>query len=172
MSPELALKLIAIFEAYFKHEEFAELAALFEVQLDAVDLPFVYNRKPWLAPAREIVMKLDHGNTRRVLDSILDLADNRNSDSIAHTDWERRDYHGSMASVIKEARALLEASSVASEITVPAGHVFSAKSKVRELLETATTEIFLIDPYVGIGTLDCLRNIKILILAPCLERDR
>lgn len=113
--------------------------------------------------ARELVTKLEHGNTRRLVDSLLDLADTRNSDGIAHTDWNQRAYHEGMAPVIGAARELLETSSVPSEITVAAGHVFSAKSKIRELFETATGEIFVVDPYVGVGTLDCLRNIGVPI---------
>jgi hypothetical protein len=39
--------------------------------------------------------------------------------------------------------------------------VFSAKSKVRDLLETATGEVFIVDPYIGVGTLDCIRNLTV-----------
>jgi hypothetical protein len=155
MSPELALKLVSVFEAYFSADEVRELAALFEVRLTSLE---DYEPK-WLSIARELCEKLEHGNTRRFVDSVLQLAESRNSDGVAHTTWERRDFHQNMSPVIQRAQELLATSASPSEIAVPAGNVFSAKSMVRELLETATSEIFIVDPYVGVGTLDCLRNI-------------
>lgn len=159
MFPELALKLVAVFEAYFTQDELRELATLFGVHLEAFD---GYEPK-WLSIAREITTKLGYGNTRRLLDSLLDLADSRNGDRVAHTSWERREYHESMIPIIREAKKLLEASASPSEIAVAAGNVFTAKSKVRELLETATAEVFIVDPYVGLGTLDCLRTLTVPI---------
>jgi hypothetical protein len=157
MSPELALKLVPIFEGYFNHGEFRELVALFEVSLESLD-----NYEPkWLAVARELTQKLEQGNTRRLLDSLLDLAESRNIDGIAHTSWERQDFHRSMAPVIAEAKKLLETPASPSEITIAAGNVFSAKSMVRELLETANGDILVVDPYGGLGTLDCLRNLTV-----------
>tara|TARA_B100000315_G_C14522843_1_gene562399 strand:- start:646 stop:1263 length:618 start_codon:yes stop_codon:yes gene_type:complete len=110
---------------------------------------------------QELTASLEQGNTRRLIDSLLDLAYNRNIDRVAHTSWERQDFHRSMSSVIREAQELLEISVAPSEIAVPAGNVFSAKSRVRELLQTATEDVFVVDPYVGLGTLDCLRNLTV-----------
>jgi hypothetical protein len=157
MSPELALKLVPIFEGYFTIEEFRELVTMFDVKLETLD---EWEPK-WLSIARELITKLEHGNSRRMLDSLLDFADSRNTDGIAHTSFERRDFHYGMAPVIREAQKLLEASAAPSEITVAAGNIFSAKSKVRELLETATGEVLIVDPYVGVGTLDCLRSLTV-----------
>jgi len=155
MSPELAQKLVAIFDAYFTPEELRELAALFEVHFETLD----ESEPKWLSVARELTSKLDQGNTRRLLDSLLDLADSLNNDGVAHTSYERQTFHQTMTPTIREAQKLLTSSAAPSEITVAAGSVFSAKSKVRELLETATADVFIVDPYVGLGTLDCLRNL-------------
>jgi len=115
----------------------------------------------WLPIVRELITTLEHGNSRRLLDSLLDFADSRNTGGIVHDFWERQEFHRNMAAVIREAQKLLETSAAPSEITVAAGNVFSAKSKVRELLETATGEILIVDPYVGVGTLDCLRSLTV-----------
>jgi len=163
MAPEVALKLVAIVEAYFTRDEFEQFVKLFELDLSTLEYGFALDNKPWLPVAAEISAKLDHGNTRRFIDSLIELAETRNSDSIANSQWERRDYHGKMAGVLKELKDLLESGGPASEIAVPAGHTFSAKSKVRELVESATANVFIVDPYVGIGTLDCLRNIDVPI---------
>lgn len=159
MSPELALKLVPIFEGYSTLDEFRELVALFEVNIESLN---DYQPK-WLAVARELTQKLEQGNTRRLLDNLLDLAESRNVDGVAHTSFERRDFHYSMAPVIAEAKKLLETSASPSEITIAAGNVFSAKSMVRELLETAQGDVLVVDPYVGLGTLDCFRNLTVPI---------
>ena len=157
MSPELALKLVPIFESYFNRDELREFAALFEVHLETLD----QFEPKWLSVARELTEKLEQGNTRRLLDSLLELADSRNSDGVAHTSWERQDFHRSMCPIIAEAQKLLETSASPSEIAVAAGNVFKAKSMVRELLETAKGDVLVVDPYVGLGTLDCLRNLTV-----------
>src|SRR5438552_16930081 len=91
MSPELVLKLVPIFEAYVSDDELREFATMFEVPLQSLqDYP-----PKRLSIARELVEKLEHGNTRRLVDSLIDFADRRNSDGIAHTTWERNDYHRS-----------------------------------------------------------------------------
>jgi hypothetical protein len=160
MFPELALKLVSIFEGYFTIDEFRELVTLFDVDLETIN----DSEPKWLSVARELTTKLEHGNSRRLLDSLLDLAESRNTDGIAHTSWERQEFHCKMTAVICEAQKFFETTAAPSDITVAAGNVFSAKSKVRELLETATGAVFIVDPYVGVGTLDCLRSLTIPVM--------
>lgn len=157
MLAELALKLVAIFEAYSDDDELRELTALFDVSLESLE-PYDIQ---WLSVARELVSGLDAGNNRRLLDSVLDLASARNSDGVAHTSFERQAFHRELGSMIDEAQCMLQASAAPSEITVSGGSVFSAKSRVRELLDTAQDEVFIVDPYVGVGTLDCLRDLEV-----------
>jgi len=142
MSAEFAVKLASILEAYFSPEDLSDLAELYDVRLESLE-----EQEPrFLSISRELATTLEHGNIRRLLDGILELADDRNTDGIAHTSWERQDFHRSMASVVREAMKLLETSSAPSEIAVLAGNRFLAKSKMRELLETATTTLFVVDP--------------------------
>lgn len=157
MAPELALKLVSIFEAYFDGEELRDLSKLFAVRLDSLEA----GELRWLAVASELISRLEHGNTRRLVDNLLDLAEMRCSDGVAHTSWDTQDFNRSMASVIRDAREILAATAAPSEIAIVAGSIFSAKSKVRELLETASEEVFIVDPYIGLGTLDCVRGLAI-----------
>ena len=159
MFPELALKLAPILDAYFPPEDVRELAALFDINLTST----VDHQPRMLSVARELTETLEQGNTRRLLDSLLDLAESRNNESVAHTTFERQTFHQEMSGVVREAKELLETSVAPPEIAVAAGSVFSAKSRVREILETATDSIFVVDPYVGLGTLDCLRNLTVPI---------
>lgn len=153
--PQLTVKLGQILEAYITWEELSDLAAVFDVEIDA--------DHRWLAVAKVLTSNLNQGNTRLLVDNLVGMCESRNSDGIAHTKWERRDFHYDMAPLVKEARDLLETSAAPSEVSLPAGNPFSAKSKVRELLETSAGEVFVVDPYVGVGTLDCLRGLTIPI---------
>lgn len=46
---------------------------------------------------------------------------------------------------------------------MPEDKPFAAKSEVREFLEKAETPILVVDPFVGVGTLDCFRSVKVSI---------
>jgi hypothetical protein len=156
MRPEFAIKLVAIFEAYFSIEEAREIASMFDVTLTSLD-----DFEPrWLAIARELGEKLDHGNARRFVDSVIDLASARNDEGLGRSTYERLTFHQSMGPAIARVQELLAASASPSEIAVAAGNAFAAKSLVRELLESATTEILIVDPYIGVATLDCLRTVS------------
>lgn len=159
MNPAFTLKFVTVCEAYFTLEEFAELAELFEVQIDALTK---YEPR-WLSVCREITVKLEHGSTRAFVDNILEFAERRNNDDVAHQTWERRDFHMAMVPILAETRELLNGSATPGEVTVSAGHGFTAKSKVRELVAAATTDLLVVDPYVGLGTLDCLRDVTVSI---------
>src|SRR2546428_14005190 len=109
MAPELALKLVAILEAYFTRAEVIELAALFGVTFDDLDSYGADEQRSWLPFSRELIGKLEYGNSRRLLDNLLDLADVRNTEGIAHTSYERRSFHENMAGVLSEAHRILDA---------------------------------------------------------------
>jgi hypothetical protein len=154
-SPQLTVKLSQVLEAYITWDELSDFGNIFEVQINA--------DQRWLSVARALTENLNQGNTRFLVDELIGMCETRNADGIAHQTWERRDFHVNMAPVIRDTRALLETEAAPGEITLPAGNPFSAKSRVRELLETSTGEIFVIDPYVGVGTLDCLRGLTVPI---------
>lgn len=154
-SPQLTVKLSQILDAYITWEELSDFAAIFEVGIQA--------DRRWLAVARTLIESLNQGNTRFLVEELVGMCETRNADGIAHQTFERRDFHANIASVVRDTRALLETEAAPGEITLAAGNPFSAKSKVRELLETSTGEVFVIDPYVGVGTLDCLRGLTVPI---------
>lgn len=151
--PALIPKLASVLEKYFTFDELGEFLSLFEVKLDA--------DRNWLSVAKALGKHLAEGNTRTLVDEMIALAETRNIEGIANSSFERRDAHYRLSSIIDEVKGLIETSSAPREVSVPAGSVFSAKSKVRELLETANQALFVIDPYIGLGTLDCLRGITI-----------
>jgi hypothetical protein len=153
--PQLTIKLSQILDAYITWEELSELASVFDVEIRA--------ERRWLSVSKALTDNLNQGNSRLLVDNLVELCETRNLERIANTGWETREFHSSMTAVVQEAKSLLETSAAPSEVTLPAGNPFSAKSRVRELLETSQGGIFVVDPYVGVGTLDCLRGLTVPI---------
>lgn len=79
---------------------------------------------------------------------------------IAKTSWEARDFHEEMSTRLAKLRPLLEGAATPIEIAIPDERPFTAKSEIRELVAKANSQILLFDPYVGVSTLDCFRNVQ------------
>jgi hypothetical protein len=148
--------LAEILELYYEPEEFTELASIFDVPFEH-DVTWRGGRWSWLGVARQLVEKLDHGNHRLLIESLLEQLQQRNKTAIARTDWERREAHQYAEPKVRRLLAALDEAQIPREIVVAEVKPFTARAEVREFLELAQTEIFVVDPYVGLGTLDCLR---------------
>ena len=74
-------------------------------------------------------------------------------------------------------RGILEGSPAAGELAVPAGNPFAAKSMIRDLVATASSDLLVVDTYIGLGTLDCFREVAVPIrlltskLEASIEKD-
>jgi hypothetical protein len=144
---------------YYTPEEFGEIASIFDVAFDPGQ-PWRGRDWNWLGIARQLIEKLDFGNHRLLLESLLEQLDQRNKTAIARTDWERREAHQHAEPKIRRLIESLGEASIPREIAVAEAKPFSAKAEVREFLERAETEIFVVDPCIGISTLDCLRSVS------------
>lgn len=60
--------------------------------------------------------------------------------------------------VLQSELAESERRMVPTELNIPEDRPFTAKSEAREFLGAAETEITIVDSYVGVGTIDCLRD--------------
>ena len=154
--------LAEVLELYYTQDEFMEMAAIFDVPFSN-STRWITRDFNWLAAARQLVEQIDHGNHYQMLESILDALEQRNKTAIARTDWERREAHQYATPKIEKLIAALREPGVAREIVVPEDKPFTAKSEVREFLERAETPTLVVDPYIGVGTLDCFRMMKVPI---------
>jgi len=155
MKPEAILILADALKEYYSDSELQDLCELFDI-----DLPYEDSKPAHLRFARTVLIQIEHGNNRRFLVTIIDPLLSRCQERIAHTNWERRNYHQRMEARLFELNKLIEESGIPAEITVPEDQPFTAKSKAREFLENTETDVFIVDAYIGIGTLDCLRDVK------------
>lgn len=146
--------LAEVIDSYYSEEEIGELAAIFDVNL-------LITQRQGLAVARRLIEGLDQGNHRVMLEAVLEQVDLRSRKGMDNDDGERRAFHVMLFERISDLRNRLGESAIPRELAVPEDKPFAAKSEVREFLEKANTPILIVDPYVGVGTLDCFRSVKV-----------
>jgi hypothetical protein len=154
--------LAEVLELYYTHDELIEMASIFDVTFPNSTV-WKTQHFNWLGAARQLVEQLDHGNHYQMLESVLGALEQRNKTAIARTDWERREAHQYATPKIDKLIAALREPGVAREIVVAEEKPFTAKSEVREFLERAETPTLVVDAYIGVGTLDCFRTMKVPI---------
>jgi len=152
MSKDLIPILADAMREYYSADEIHEVCELFDSELSIFKLSH-------LQFSIKLALEMEHGNNRRVLEALLPSLFVRCSEMISKTSWERRDYHQEMSARLEKLRPLLTAQTTPAEIAVPEGRPFTAKSEIRDLVEKAEHEVFLVDAYVGINTLDCFRAV-------------
>jgi hypothetical protein len=140
---------------YFENEELFELCGLFDVSVDWID-----NASGYMRLAKRLILEPEHGNNRRLMEALVPSLMARAREQQARTSYERQDHHRSMVERLKSLEADLEGGGLPTELSAPEDHQFTAKSKVREFLGLADTQITIVDNYVGVGTLDCLRDVQ------------
>ena len=136
-------------------QEFEELSEVY-----GVEIPSWHGRDPWTMFARFLMENLEHGTTRLFLEGVLEQVEVRNSRGIAGSRFERLQHHQLLEGHLARLKAAVGDPAIPQEILVADGRRFSAKSEVREFLSQAETEILIVDPYIGVGTLDCLRDVS------------
>lgn len=143
-----------ILDAYYDPSEVVEMATLFGVTIH-LDPYESEPAKQWFRVAREIVEGLDQGGNVTLFTALMDQVEVKNSLAIARTDWERRQANEELTPRIRELQEALKSVASPSAISVPEASPFTAKSEIRDMLASATTDLLIVDPYVGVGTLDC-----------------
>lgn len=170
LAPKIPI-LASMLEEYYEPGELEEVAKLFGVVLE--EQTWSRTKQAWLVIARQLVDNLEQGNHHALLQTILEQLDIRNTTAIAHTDFERRAAHKSLVPIIAALRTSFSEAAAPAEIAVSEGSTFSAKSQIRDLLATASTEVLVVDSYIGVVTLDCLRSVhqKIRLLTASLPNS-
>ncbi len=136
--------------------EIKDLCAAFEIdpEIDPVSKRPVYYRL-----AIKLITKVEHGNHRELLVALVESLVTRASNAYAHSEWERRTYHHGMLGRLLDLEKAVSEPGLPDEISVSENRPFLAKSRMREHLAAAATPVTIVDAYVGLGTLDCLRDV-------------
>lgn len=142
-------------QAYYGDDDLYQLSEEFGVEVEDDHLT---NKPAYMRLARTVISKVEHGNNRRFLESILSSLVSRARKGVAHTDWERRAHHQDMLSLLEGLEGDLRKAGLPNEIGVPENQPFTAKSEARQFLALAETEITVVDKWAGPSTLDCLAD--------------
>jgi hypothetical protein len=169
---EHVLSLSDALKTYYPDAELSRMATYY-----GVENPADWHGINHSGLAETLLSKMDIGRNKEFLSVIVSSLESRIDQAIANSQWEERSFHQGMWPRIKPLLEFLKAGTVSTEVTVKPSNPFSAKAEVRELLTIAKTPITIVDAYVGLGTLDCLREasqpIGLLTGAndPAIEKD-
>jgi hypothetical protein len=160
---DLIPQLADAIEAYMPAEEIAKFARLYgeEVKLrhpgywaPGTVMPVDYHDL-----AQRLLTAPERGNRHRLLIALARALEQQCISFIGKTEYERRRGHEARQPYLRELREKAEAFDIApSELSVEAKKPFTAKSELRDLIATATTDVFLVDAYLGALTLDALAS--------------
>jgi hypothetical protein len=155
-------------KTYYTADELRRMADHYRVDLESD-----YEGPNCSALAESLLTQPDLGRNKEFLSAIVSSLENRIDRAIANTDWERRTFHQSMWPRVKPIiDALKTDSAPKKEIAIPPTNPFTAKAEVRDLLQAAKTPIIVVDNYIGLGTLDCLRDVRVPIQLLTGSEDR
>ena len=143
---------------YYSPEELITLAGIFHVALPQDSE--LKDKQDFLAFASKLFSEIENGNTRAFVDSLVEQIEIRTTTAVAKTNFERRAAHEVNSRLLERLKEGLTRAGVPSEIAIPAARPFEAKAEIREFLEQANTPVLVVDPYVGVATLDCLRLVS------------
>ncbi len=139
---------------YYKDEELSELCVSFDIAYD------IYGDSERMKFARMLIAQIEHNNNRRFLEMLVPSLISRSQEGVARSKCERQEVHITMSSNLEELSSSLNKEGLPEEVSVPEAKPFTAKSEVRDLLSSAETDIIIVDNYIGLGTLDCFRDVK------------
>lgn len=145
-------------KSYYKVDEIVEMCKLIDVdvELDETDLSL-------MKFAEQLIIKIEHDNNRRYIEAIVPSLLSRAQRGASESKWNKQEFHQTMVSNLNKIAADLGEAKIPEEVSVSENKPFTAKSEIRELLSAAETEVTIVDNYIGLGTLDCLRDVEHLI---------
>jgi hypothetical protein len=155
MNEEAVPILLNALNEYYDYDELENLCDLFDVESE-ID----YHEQNYFFLAQKLIINIESGNNHRLLSALYKSLITRSKGKRSSTQWQTREYHQELLDKIQKLGPLVEAPGLPTVIAVPEKSPFSAKSEARELFQSAETEITIVDPYIGSGTFDCLRDVK------------
>jgi hypothetical protein len=160
MNPKLVIIFADAMRCYYNDEELRSIFQLFGAELptsydnNGVELP------DYIEIAKRLLVSPEDGQNLGLARSLIEGVSSRALEKAGTTQWDAQEHHREMSSRISRLLPLLQTQTLATEITTPPNHPFFAPSKIRDLLSGANGEVFLVDNYIGLRTLDCLRDLN------------
>jgi hypothetical protein len=147
----------AIKAYYGDDKDLIELCELTDLDLHFHLNPIDYSHVKF---SKLLITEIEQDNRRRFLEVLIPSLLNRAREGAANSKWDAQDFHRQMVENLLHIEYSLNQGKLPEEVSVSENKPFAAKSEVRDLLSAAKSPITIVDNYIGIGTLDCLRDAK------------
>jgi hypothetical protein len=155
MSVETIEMLADAIKEYYSNYELDDLSSQF-----GVDIEYQGTNPDYMRLAKTLTTNTGGQSTQRFFKALLPDLLKRCNERIANSTSEDLIYHQQMLHQIEGFQLLLREPKAETEIKTPGSYIFSVKSEVQTFLRAANTDLIIVDPWIGIDTLDCFVGIK------------
>ncbi len=143
------------FKEYYTNYELDDICNQFDIEIDYRDADPDYVKL-----AQTLTATTSRQSTQRFLKTLIPDMLKRCNERIANSTSEDLIYHQQMIRNIEGFQLLLREPKGETKAVIPGSYIFSVKSEVQTYFSTAKTDVIIVDPWIGVGTLDCVVGVK------------
>jgi hypothetical protein len=140
---------------YYTNYELDDLCNQFDIEINYNDADPDY-----MELARTLTTTSGHQNTQNFFKTLLPDLLKRCNERIANSTSEDLIYHQQMIHNIEGFKLLLREQKEPVQIKAPGSHIFSDKFEIQTYFSSAKSDVIIVDPWIGVGTLDCVVGVK------------
>ncbi len=140
---------------YYTNYELDDLSGQF-----GVDITYQGADPDYMKLAKTLTTTNDRQSTQRFLKALIPDLLKRCNERIANSTSEDLIYHQQMLSQIEGFQLLLREQRGETKLKTPDSYIFNIKSDVQTFFKTAKTDVIVVDPKIGVDTLDCFVGVK------------
>ena len=140
---------------YYSNYEIDDLCNQFDIEIDyrGADPDYV-------KLAKTLSETTGLHNTQRFFKALLPDLLKRCNERIANSTSEDLIYHQQMVRQIEGFQLLVREQKGEPQAKTPDNFIFSSKTEIQTYFSTAKTDVLIVDPWIGVGTLDCVVGVK------------
>jgi len=155
MKDESIEMLADAFKEYYTNYELDDICNQFDIEIDYQDADPDYVKL-----AQTLTTTTSRQSTQKFLKTLIPDMLKRCTERIANSTSEDLIYHQQMIRHIEGFQWLLREPKQETKSVTPGSYIFSVKSEVQTYFSTAKTDVIIVDPLIGVGTLDCVVGVK------------
>ncbi|MGD2271802.1 MAG: hypothetical protein PVI06_15475 [Desulfobacterales bacterium] len=140
---------------YYSNYELDDLCNQFDIEINYQDADPDY-----MELARSLTTTTGHQRTQRFFKTLIPNLLKRCNERIANSTSEDLIYHQQMIHHIEGFKLLLREPREPVQIRTPGSHIFSDKFEIQTYFSSAKSDVIIVDPWIGVGTLDCVVGVK------------
>ena len=140
---------------YYSNYEIDDLCNQFDIEID-----YRGADPDYLKLAKTLSETTGLHNTQRFFKALLPDLLKRCNERVANSTSEDLIYHQQMVRQIEGFQLLVREQKGETKAKIPGNFIFSSKTEIQTYFSTAKTDVLIVDPWIGVGTLDCVVGVK------------